>query len=204
MLRVALPKGRIADDVLDIFSKLFGDEFRFDKRKLILKTKDFVFLLVRNQDVPTYVENAAADIGFCGEDVLLEQNARITRLLDLETGKCDVVVGIKQSQTLDYSKPQLIVATKMVNIAKRYFDSKGVSVKILKLYGSVELAPLVDLCDCIVDIVQTGETMRENGLKPIETIMSSSVKMFANRDSYIEKKNAIIQLKDKVASVIKI
>jgi len=203
MITVALPKGRIAEDTLEIFKKIFTQEFSFESRKLILEQHGFRFLLVRNQDVPTYVENGAADIGFSGEDTLREQGARVTKLLDLGTGKCDVVVGMKVGKKLDPKKPETVIATKMVNIAKEYFDSKGMSVKILKLYGSIELAPLVDLCDAVVDIVETGTTMKENGLEPVEKIMESSVKMFANRDSFIEKRKEILQLKEQINQVIK-
>lgn len=202
MITIALPKGRIAEDTLNIFKEIFGEEFSFESRKLILEQHGFRFLLVRNQDVPTYVENGAADIGFSGEDTLREQGARVTKLLDLGTGKCQVVVGMKKGEKLDPSKPETVVASKMVNIAKEYFDSRGMSVKILKLYGSIELAPLVDLCDAIVDIVETGTTMKENGLEPVETIMESSVKMFANRDSFIQKKIQILELKEQIAKVI--
>lgn len=203
MLTIALPKGRIAEDTLDIFKQIFGQDFAFESRKLILKTNDFTFLLVRNQDVPTYVENSAADLGFCGDDTLLEQNARVTKLLDLAIGKCKVVVGAKKDAHPDFSKPQITIATKMTNIAKAHFDKKGISVRLLKLYGSIELAPLVGLCDAIVDVVETGNTMKENGLEPIETIMHSSVKMFANRESYIEKRREITSLKDQIEKVLK-
>ncbi len=202
MITVALPKGRIAEDTLEIFKNIFTQDFSFESRKLILEQHGFRFLLVRNQDVPTYVENGAADIGFSGEDTLKEQGARVTKLLDLGIGKCQVVVGMKKGEVLDPRLPEIVVASKMVNIAKDYFDSKGMSVKIVKLYGSIELAPLVGLCDAIVDIVETGTTMKENGLEPVATIMESSVKMFANRESFIQKRTEILELKQQIKKVL--
>ncbi|MGP1561039.1 MAG: ATP phosphoribosyltransferase [Helicobacteraceae bacterium] len=203
MIVVALPKGRIADDVLSIFSKIFLADFSFENRRLILEKGEFKFLLVRSQDVPVYVENAAADIGFCGEDVLTEQGSNVARLLDLGTGKCRVVLGMPSGKTLDLSRPEIVIATKMPRIAKAYFDKKGLSVKIVKLYGSIELAPLVGLSDGIVDIVETGTTMKENGLYVVEDIMNSSVKMFASPASYIQKKEKIIFLKQRIEQILK-
>ncbi|MCV6606817.1 MAG: ATP phosphoribosyltransferase [Campylobacterales bacterium] len=202
MLTIALPKGRIGEDTLELFRKIFDGDFAFDSRKLILEQGNFKFLLVRGQDVPTYVENGAADLGIVGQDVLSEQGTEVTKLLDLGFGRCNVVVGMKKGEKLDYSKPETVIATKMVNIAQQYFDSKAMSVKIVKLYGSIELAPLVDLCDAIVDIVETGTTMRENGLEPVETIMETTAKLFANRDSFIQKKEEILDLKNKIAEVL--
>lgn len=202
MLTIALPKGRIGEDTLDLFKKVFDGDFSFDNRKLIMEQGDFKFLLVRGQDVPTYVENGAADLGIVGQDVLSENGAEVTKLLDLGFGRCQVVVGMKKGQQLDLSKPETVIATKMVNIAKEYFDSKGMSVRIVKLYGSIELAPLVGLCDAIVDIVETGTTMKENGLEPVETIMETTAKLFANRDSFIQKKEEILDLKAKIGKAL--
>ena len=133
MLTVALPKGRIAKDTLEIFSQIFGSSFVFDDRKLILEADNFRFLLVRNQDVATYVHHQAADIGVVGLDTLDEQGLEVMRLLDLRKGVCNVCIGMKKGDVLDLDKPDLKVATKMVNIAKRYFDEKAVPVEIIKL-----------------------------------------------------------------------
>ena len=196
MLTVALPKGRIADETLDIFEKIFGKAFRFDDRKLILEVDTFRFLLVRNQDVPAYVLHQAADIGVVGLDVLL-------RLLDLGIGRCKVCVGIQEGKEIDYSAPELKVATKMTHIAQKYFSKKAMAVDIIKLYGSIELAPLVGLSDVIVDIDETGSTMKQNGLKVVETILESSAYLIANKNSVIAKKREITSLYDQINAVIK-
>ncbi len=202
MLTVALPKGRIAQDTLEIFSKIFGNSFVFDDRKLILESKDFKFLLVRNQDVATYVHHQAADIGVVGLDTLEEQGLEVMRLLDLRKGVCHVCIGMKKGETLDLNKPDLKVATKMVNIAKRYFDERAVAVEIIKLYGSIELAPLVGLADMIVDIVETGTTMRQNGLEVVETIMESSTYLIANKNSFYQKQAEVLDIYGKIKAVI--
>ena len=203
MLTVALPKGRIAKETLEIFGKIFGSSFVFDDRKLILDTPDFRFLLVRNQDVATYVHRQAADIGVVGLDTLEEQGLDVIRLLDLRKGVCKVAIGMKKGEKLDLTKPEIKVATKMINITKRYFEKRAVSVDIIKLYGSIELAPLVGLADMIVDIVETGTTMKQNGLEVVEDIMESSTYLIANKNSYIAKKDEILSIYEKIRDVVK-
>ena len=203
MLTIALPKGRIAEDTLDIFEKTFNQKFEFEDRKLILESKDFKFLLVRNQDVPEYVLHQAADLGVVGLDVLYEKEFDLMKLLDLKIGKCRVCVGMKNEDSLDPNSPTITVATKMVNITKKHFSQKAMAVKIIKLYGSIELAPLVGLSDAIVDLVETGDTMRQNGLKVTETIMHSSAHLIANKNSFIEKKQDILSLYQKINDIIK-
>ncbi|CAE09917.1 ATP phosphoribosyltransferase [Wolinella succinogenes] len=194
MITVALPKGRIAEETLDRFEKIFGERFVFEDRKLILERGEFKFLLVRNQDVPTYVLHQAADIGIVGLDVLEEQESDLIRLLDLGIGRCKVVIGSPMGSEIDYSKPQIKIATKMTNIAKKHFAKQALAVDLIKLYGSIELAPLVGLADAIVDIVETGTTMKQNHLKIDEVIMESSAYMVANRNSFYEKKDKILEL----------
>ncbi len=203
MLTVALPKGRIAKETLEIFETIFGDGFKFDDRKLILETPNFRFLLVRNQDVATYVYHQAADIGVVGLDTLEEQGLDVVRLLDLKRGVCKVSIGMKVGEKLDLSKPELKVASKMVNITKRYFEERAVSVEIIKLNGSVELAPLIGLADMIVDVVETGTTMKQNGLEVVQDIMTSSTYLIANKNSYIAKKDAVLDIYEKINAVIK-
>ena len=203
MLTVALPKGRIAEDTLKIFSEIFGGEFKFEGRELIMEVGDFRFLNVRNQDVPTYVEHGSADIGVVGLDVITEKELDIVKLLDMQMGKCKVSIGIKNEDELDWSKPNIKIATKMVNITEKYFAEKAVGVEIIKLYGSIELAPLVGLADAIVDIVETGATMKENGLKVAEDIMDSSVYLIANKNAYYEKKDEVLSLYEKINAVVK-
>ncbi|HIM94450.1 MAG TPA: ATP phosphoribosyltransferase [Campylobacterales bacterium] len=202
MITVALPKGRIADETLAIFAEIFGGEFKFEGRELIMEVGDFRFLNVRNQDVPTYVEHGSADIGIVGLDVITEKELYIVTLLDMQMGKCKVSIGIKNEDELDWSKPNIKIATKMVNITEQYFAKKAVGVEIIKLYGSIELAPLVGLADAIVDIVETGATMKENGLKVAEDIMDSSVHLIANKNSYYAKKDEILSLYEKIDKVV--
>jgi len=201
-MTIALPKGRIADDVLAIFKKIFDEDFEFENRKLILKKAGFTFLNVRNWDVATYVEKQAADIGVVGKDVITELNSDVLELMDLGLGKCRVsVAGIKGDDSYK-NKTQIKVASKLVNIAKNYFSKKGIPTEIVKLNGSVELAPLVGLTDVIVDIVETGNTLKENGLEEKEVIMYSSARLIANKNSFILKKDKILELSAKIGEYI--
>lgn len=201
MITIALPKGRIADESLTLFGKMFNDTFLFEDRKLILEHGGFRFLRVRNQDVPTYVQYGAADLGIVGLDVLEENELDIIRLFDLGFGKCRVVVGIKEGAILDYKKPELKIATKMVNITKKYFAKKATAIDIIKLYGSIELAPLVGLADAIVDIVETGSTMKQNRLIESEVIMHSSAYLISNKNSFYAKKRETLELVSRLEGV---
>ena len=200
MITIALPKGRIAEQTLEKFEKVFGEKFIFEDRKLILHKAGFTFLNVRNQDVPTYVMHGAADLGVVGLDVLEEKEFDLIKLLDLKIGQCKVAIGLKKGDTINWNASEITVATKHTTIAKRFFESKAMAVNIVKLYGSIELAPLVGLSDCIVDIVETGETMKQNGLEVGDTIMQSSVYLISNKNSYYNKKTQILDLRDKLAS----
>jgi ATP phosphoribosyltransferase len=200
MLTIALPKGRIAEQTLEKFEKVFGEKFIFENRKLILKKAGFTFLNVRNQDVPTYVMHGAADLGVVGLDVLEEKEYDLIKLLDLKIGQCKVAIGLKAGDTIDWNASEITVATKHTTIAKKFFEKKAMAVNIVKLYGSIELAPLVGLSDCIVDIVETGETMKQNGLEVGDTIMQSSVYLISNKNSYYNKKDQILSLREKLAT----
>ncbi len=202
MLTIALPKGRIAKQTLEKFEKAFKEEFIFEDRKLILQKAGFRFLNVRNQDVPTYVVHGAADLGVVGLDVLEEKEYDLIKLLDLQLGRCKLAFGLLKGESLDFSKSQITVATKHEQITKKYFEEKAMAVEIIKLYGSIELAPLVNLADCIVDIVETGATMKQNGLEVGATIMQSSAHLIANKNSYYAKKDLIFNLKDKIEEVL--
>ena len=202
MIKVALPKGRIAKESLALFERLYGAGFAFDDRKLILEHRDFTFMLVRSQDVSTYVAHRAADVGIVGLDVIEEQQLEVIRLLNLQIGRCKVVVGSPCGKSLDFQKPQLKIATKMPNITRKYFANKALSIETLKLYGSIELAPLVGLSDAIVDIVETGSTMKQNNLKIDEVIMESSAYLIANTNSFYEKKEQILALYDNLKSTL--
>lgn len=202
MLTIALPKGRIAEETLDKFEKAFGEKFVFEDRKLILKKSGFCFLNVRNQDVPTYVKYGAADLGVVGLDVLEEKEYDIIKLLDLRLGRCKVAIGLRAGEELDWTKSEIKVATKHEVIARKYFEKKAMAVDIIKLYGSIELAPLVGLSDCIVDIVETGLTMKQNGLEVGPTIMESSAFLISNKNSYYAKKEQILDLREKIEEVL--
>ncbi|MGM0533259.1 MAG: ATP phosphoribosyltransferase [Campylobacterota bacterium] len=203
MITIALPKGRIAEETLQMFKQIFGQDFVFDDRKLVLQMQQFTFLLVRNQDVPTYVYHQAADIGVVGLDVIEEKQLDLIKLLDLEIGKCKVAIGTKKGQPVDYNQASIKVATKMTNIAKNHFANKAIGVEVVKLYGSIELAPIIGLSDIIVDIVETGNTMKQNGLEVGETIMHSSAHLIANKQSFYAKKEEILQLHSQLEEVVK-
>ena len=198
MITIALPKGRIAEQTLEKFEKAFGEKFVFEDRKLILQKAGFTFLNVRNQDEPTYVMYGAADLGVVGLDVLEEKEYDLITLLDLKIGQCKVAIGLKAGDTIDWNRSSIKVATKHTTIAKKFFESKAMAVELVKLYGSIELAPLVGLADCIVDIVETGETMKQNGLVVGDTIMESSVQLICNKNSYYSKKAEILNIKEKI------
>ncbi|PHO10504.1 MULTISPECIES: ATP phosphoribosyltransferase [Malaciobacter] len=202
MLTIALPKGRIAQETLEKFEKAFDDKFIFEDRKLILEKGNFRFLNVRNQDVPTYVMHGAADLGVVGLDVLEEKEYDLIKLLNLNLGKCKVAFGLRKGEELDFSKSEIKVATKHEKIAKKYFEQKAMAVEIIKLYGSIELAPIVGLSDCIVDIVETGTTMKQNGLEVGPTIMESSAHLIANKNAFYAKKQAILELKQRLEKVL--
>ncbi len=199
MITIALPKGRIAEQTLEKFEKAFGEKFVFEDRKLILQKAGFTFLNVRNQDVPTYVMYGSADLGVVGLDVLEEKEYDLIKLLDLEIGKCKVAIGLKKGETINWNASSIKVATKHTTIAKKFFEKKAMAVEIVKLYGSIELAPLVGLSDCIVDIVETGLTMKQNGLEVGDTIMYSSANLIANKNSFYSKKEQILDIREKIA-----
>ncbi|WP_394909400.1 ATP phosphoribosyltransferase [uncultured Helicobacter sp.] len=204
MITIALPKGRIAKESLELFSKVFGEDFAFEDRKLILEQGEFRFLLVRSQDVLTYVHYQAADVGVVGLDVIEEYQLNdAIKLLNLHIGKCKVVIGSEMGKEIDYQKPQIKIATKMPTITYKHFSKKAIPIEIIKLYGSIELAPLVGLCDGIVDIVETGTTMQQNNLKIDEVIMESSAYLIANALSFYQKHKEILDLTRKIGAVIR-
>ena len=202
MITIALPKGRILHDLLNLFSKVIGCDFSFSDRELIVELNGFRFLLVRNRDVPVYVFYQAADLGLVGLDVLEECSIDLVRLLDLNIGRCKVVLGSKISYEIPYNKPQITVATKMPNITRKFFSKKAVATNIISLYGSIELAPIVKLSDAIVDIVETGSTMKQNNLKIDEVILESSIHLVSNKNSFYAKKDTILGLYNKLIPFI--
>lgn len=188
-LTIALSKGRILDETLPLFAKadIKPLEDIHHSRKLIFQTTNpYVnFLILRASDVPTYVEHGAADIGVAGKDVLMEYDASVYELLDLNIAKCRLMTAGVAGCKLPNRR--LRIATKYANVARQYFANKGVQVDIIKLYGSMELAPLVGLGDLIVDVVDTGNTLRANGLEPLDEICQVSSRLIANPVSYKRK-----------------
>ena len=189
-LTFALGKGRLANQTLELFEKIgITCEEMKDKnsRKLIFTNEELKlrFFLAKGPDVPTYVEYGAADIGVVGKDTILEEGRKVHEVLDLGYGKCKMCVcGYKDAAPLLQHHELIRVATKYPNIAKDYFyNKKHQTVEIIKLNGSIELAPIVGLSEVIVDIVETGSTLRENGLQVLEEICPLSARMVVNRVS---------------------
>jgi len=194
MLNIALPKGRLGEKVYASFEKA-GFEcpaIRENNRKLIFENeeKQVRYFWVKPSDVAIYVERGAADIGVAGKDILLEYEPDVYELLDLAVGKCRMCVAGKKDFRLD-SRRTLRVATKFSHIAQNYFDSLGRDVDLIHLNGSIELAPILDLSDVIVDIVETGTTLKENNLAVLETIVSISARLIANKASFRFKADVI-------------
>ena len=186
-LTFALGKGRLANQTLELFEKIgITCEEMKDKnsRKLIFTNEElkFRFFLAKGPDVPTYVEYGAADIGVVGKDTILEEGRKVHEVLDLGYGKCKMCVcGYKDAVPLLQHHELIRVATKYPNIAKDYFyNKKHQTVEIIKLNGSIELAPIVGLSEVIVDIVETGSTLRENGLEVLEEVCPLSARMIVN------------------------
>lgn len=206
-LTIALSKGRILKDTLPLL-KAAGIELLEDpekSRKLIFPTThpQVQIIIIRATDVPTYVENGAADVGVAGKDVLMEHGASgVYEPLDLNIAKCKLMVAGKVDAPPVSGR--LKIATKFVNLTKQYYAAKGEQVEVIKLYGSMELAPLMGLADLIVDVVDTGKTLKENGLAPLELIAQISSRLIVNKASFKRKADLIQpllqQLSDAVAA----
>ncbi|HIY45236.1 MAG TPA: ATP phosphoribosyltransferase [Candidatus Borkfalkia excrementipullorum] len=198
MLNVALAKGRLADSCADIFLKcgIRAEILKEETRKLVLETPDkkFRFFFVKPADVPTYVEYGIADIGIVGKDTLLEAGADLYEMLDLKFEKCRLCLAGFPEKKAALSSPHLRVATKYVNTAKKLFFSRGEDVEIIKLNGSIELAPLTGLADVIFDIVQSGGTLRANGLVVLEEVFDISARLVANKVSLKTKAAEVLPL----------
>lgn len=194
MVNIALPKGRLGEKIYGMFEQAGFDcpSIRESNRKLIFENseKGIRFFWVKPSDVAIYVERGAADLGVAGKDILLEYEPEVYELLDLKTGICRMAVAAKTSFRDDRSKT-LRVATKFANIAKKYYSAQCRDIDIIHLNGSIELAPILGLSDVIVDIVETGTTLRENNLIPFETITPISARLIANQVSYKFKENII-------------
>ncbi len=201
MINVALPKGRLGEKVLDIFEKA-GYEcpaIHEQNRKLIFENEEtgVRYFWVKPSDVSIYVERGAADIGVAGKDILLEYAPDVYELYDLDIGKCRMAVAACKGFR-DNTERTLRVATKFPNIAQSFYAKKGRDIDIIKLNGSIEIAPVLRMSDVIVDIVETGTTLKENDLEPIETIVPISARLISNKVSYKFKHREITELEKKI------
>jgi len=197
MLNVALPKGRLGEKAYALFEKAGFPcpSIRDNSRKLIFENREqgVRYFWVKPSDVAIYVERGAADVGVVGKDILLEYAPDVYELLDLKMGKCRMAVAAMASFRDDPQKT-LRVATKFANIARQYYLSKGRDIDIIHLNGSIEIAPILDLSDVIVDIVETGTTLKENNLNVIDTVVPISARLIANKASYKFKSGQIDQI----------
>ena len=205
MLNVALPKGRLGDQVYALFSKIgyeCGAIYENDRRLVLESPENGVrYLLVKPSDVAIYVEYGAADVGVVGKDILLDGQPDVYELLDLGIGKCRLCVAGPEDYVED-RETVLRVATKFTTVAKKYYSSLNREIQIIKLNGSIELAPILGLTDVIVDIVESGRTLKENHLKVLETIVPISARLIANRASYLFKNDVITAITQKLQEVL--
>ena len=196
-LTIALPKGRLGDSAIERFERIgWAQSILKNSRKLIFTDEQnkIKYMLVKPSDVITYVENGVADIGIIGKDSILEEEAEIYELLDLGFGLCKFAIAGKKGQVIHQNDEVLRIATKYPKMTAQYFNLRKQPIEIIKLNGSVELAPLVGLSDVIADLVETGSTLRENGLEVLEDILEISAKLIANRVSYRFKYDQISNL----------
>ena len=196
-LTIAIAKGRLQTESLDLLARagvsVSGEMLASRRLAIEDESGHYRFIFVKPFDVPVYVEHGIADCGIVGRDVLLESDADVLQRLTLEAGACRMVVAALWDRQLN-SNGMLRVATKYPRVAARYFGSRGLSVEIIQLSGSVEVAPTLGLADCIVDLVQTGRTLQENGLRVVDVIAESTARLIVNRASYHLKAEAVSTL----------
>ena len=201
MISVALPKGRLGESVYKLFAEIgyACPEILENSRKLIFENEENLvrYFWVKPSDVAIYVEHGAADVGIVGLDILLEQEPDVFELLDLGLGKCRMAVAGKKGALIGTDRT-LRVATKFPNIAKNYYAEQSREIEIIKLNGSIELAPIVRLSDVIVDIVETGKTLKENDLEVLEEITDISARLIVNKASFRFKTQQIEEMCDKM------
>ncbi len=194
MLNIALPKGRLGEKVYDMFEKAGFPcpSIKENNRKLIFENKErgVRYFWVKPSDVAIYVERGAADIGVAGKDILLEYQPDVYELLDLKIGKCSMAIAAKKDFVDDRNRT-ITVATKFTNIAKNYYSSQGRDIDIIHLNGSIEIAPILGLSDVIVDIVETGTTLKENNLEVVEKFVPISARLIANKAGFKFKSEII-------------
>jgi len=202
MLNIALPKGRLGEKAYAIFEAAgYGcPEIREESRKLVFENPatGVRYFWVKPSDVAIYVERGAADIGIVGKDILLENSPEVYEHLDLGIGKCNISVAAENGFIPEKSEKTLRVATKFPNIARKYYQTQGREIDVIELNGSIELAPILGLSDVIVDIVETGQTLLENSMKPIELIVEVSARLISNKASYTFNNKKI----DKLCEII--
>jgi len=211
-IKVAIPKGYLFEQSLDILKKAgYNIEPLMEKnRKLFIYSGEdsIQYVISRPMDIPVYVEYGACDIGFSGKDVLLEKESNIYELLDLKNGKCRLILATLKDRVRKVKEHyghfgSIRVATSYPNITKKYFDRKGIQVEIIKLYGSVELAPILGIADEILDITSTGKTLEENNLVEMDEIVVSTTRLIANITSYRVKYDLISNFTNNIKNVIK-
>ncbi len=204
-INIALPKGRLGEKVYELFERAGYEcpSIKEPGRKLIFENSERLvrYFWVKPSDVAIYVERGAADIGVCGKDILLEYSPEVYELLDLKMGRCDMAVAAKADFEDDRSKT-LRVATKFSKIAKSYYSSIGRDIDIIHLNGSIELAPILGLSDVIVDIVETGATLRENNLAVVEKFQPISARLIANKASFKFNLKRIDEIRDSLSAII--
>ena len=204
---IAIAKGRFLEPSLDLLARA-GIEFEEDvaeSRRLIFDSKDGEcrVILVKPMDAPTYVEYGASDAGIAGRDVLMESEADVLQPLDLGFGQCRIAVaGPDPKPGEDEPRTVVRVATKYPHITLEHFNAKGIAVEIIPLSGSIELAPLVGLADRIVDLVETGRTLADNGMEIVEVIAESSARLMINRASYQTKRKEIVQMVETLEGLV--
>ena len=210
-LKIAIPKGYLFGECTDLLEKAGYDIAPLESkdRKLVVHSKidSIKYIISRPMDVPVYVEHGACDIGFAGKDVLAEKESKVYELLDLKNGRCRLVLATKKDETEKVKKyyqhfGSVRVATSYPNIARKYFDSKGMQAEIIKLHGSVELAPILGMAEEILDITSTGKTMKDNDLVEMEDIMISTTRLIANIASYKIKYSQISKLLDNIRKIL--
>ncbi len=205
MLNIALPKGRLGEKVYALFEKAGYEceSIKENNRRLTFENtqKGIRYFWVKPSDVSIYVERGAADIGVAGKDILLEYEPDVYELLDLKMGTCRMAVAAKKDFR-DNTATTLKVATKFSNIAAKHYQMKARDIDIIHLNGSIELAPILELSDVIVDIVETGKTLHENGLEPIEDIVQISARLIANKASFGFKAEKINEIKNKLQQIV--
>ena len=207
VITFALAKGRLAEQAFTLLENLGIDcsEPRNPGRQLVLwdRANNIRFILVKPSDVPTYVDHGVADFGVVGKDTLLEAGRPLYEVLDLTFGKCRLcIAGYADQKNQQATRATFRVATKYPNVARAYYDAKGQTIEIIELHGSIELGPVIGLSDVILDIVESGSTLRANGLSVLEEVAECSARLVVNRVSMKTKRERIRQIIDGMANEV--